>query len=318
MPTHTASNAAHFSPNAKTNTPTAVFIGGTSGIGEAMARSFAQYTNGKANIAIVGRNRDAGERILAELPKPSDAKEPACSRLFIQCDVSLMRNIPPAVEQLTAAFSKINYLILSTGFLDFSDRKETPEGLEYRLAVSYYSRWFFTKELIGLVENAKGAAGEEPVAVMSVLAAGYGGEIDQEDWEIKNQYTTMKAIVAAATYNDLLVEGFAERHASVPFVHTHPGMVRTPIFRNSPSLVWNFLGVLVHTVGRLFTISAEQSSDEMWNIIAGVDNVGGSFRMDPNGKNLEKGVKYFGTVEKREGLWQHTESVISRSLKAQI
>lgn len=315
MPTHATSNAAHFSPNAKTSTLTAVFIGGTSGIGEAMARSFAQYTNGKAHIAIVGRNREAGERILSELPKPDDPKE-TYSRLFIQCDVSLMRNIPPVVEQLAAALPKINYLILSTGFLDFSERKETPEGLEYRLAVSYYSRWFFTKELLGLVENAKRAG--EPGAVMSVLAAGYGGEIDQEDWEIKNQYTTLKAIFGAATYNDLMVEAFADRHPTVPFVHAHPGMVRTPIFRNSPSFIWNFLGVLVHTVGRLFTISAEESSEEMWNIVAGVDNARGSYRMDPKGKNLEKSVKYFGTEEKREGLWQHTDSVILRSLKVQV
>ena len=309
------SNTSHFASKAGGSPPVAVFIGGTSGIGDAMVRAFAQYTNGNASIAIIGRNKEAGERILSELPKP-DSAIGAPERVFIQCDVSLMRNVSSAVKQLTASFTKINYLVLSTGFLDFSERKETPEGLEYRLAVSYYSRWFFIRELVGLVEKAKDD-GEE-TAVMSVLAPGYGGEIDQGDWEVKKDYSTMKCVFAAATYNDLLVESFAERHPSVPFIHAHPGMVRTPIFGKSPSLVWKFIGLLVNTIGRPFTIAAEQSSESMWNIILNVSKKGGSYRMDPNGKSLEKEVKYFGNEEKRKGLWEHTESAISRSLEIQV
>jgi len=311
MPSLKASHTSHFASKADGSPPAAVFIGGTSGIGEAMVRAFADYTNGKANIAIIGRNKEAGERILSELPK-SDGVE----RVFIQCDVSLMRNVSAAAQQVTSTFPKINYLIVSTGFLDFSGRKETPEGLEYRLAVSYYSRWFFIRELVGQVEKAKD--NEENAVVMSMLAPGYGGEIDEEDWEIKNDYSTLKGVYTASTYNDLLVEGFAEHHPSVPFIHAHPGMVRTPIFGRSPSLAWKTIGLVVNTIGRPFTISAEQSGETMWNIILNVDQKGGSYRMDGKGKNLEKEIKYFGTEEKRKGLWDHTEKAISRSLANQI
>jgi len=309
-----ASHTSHFASKAGASPPVAVFVGGTSGIGEAMARTFADFTNGRASIAIIGRNKEAGERILSELPK-ADGVE----RIFIQCDVSLMRNVSTAVQQLTSTFHKINYLIVSTGFLDFSERKETPEGLEYGLAVTYYSRWSFIRELVGLVEKAKDD-GEE-TAVMSVLAPGYGGEIDLEDLEIKNGYSSLKGVSTSATYNDLLVEGFAEHHPSVPFIHAHPGMVRTPIFERSPSLAWKSIGLLVRSIGRPFTISAEQSAESMWNIILNVNQKnqkGGSYRMDAKGKNMEKEVKYFGTEEKRKGLWDHTEKAISRSLAIQV
>jgi NAD(P)-dependent dehydrogenase (short-subunit alcohol dehydrogenase family) len=277
MPTLEASNTSHFAAKAGDSPPVAVFIGGTSGIGEAMVRAFAQYTNGKASIAIIGRNKQAGERILSELPKADGVGAP--ERVFIQCDVSLMQNVSSAAKQLTTSFTKINYLIVSTGFLDFSERKETLEGLEYRLAVSYYSRWFFIRELVGLVEKAKGD-GEE-TAVMSILAPGYGGEIDQEDWGIKRGYSTLKVVYAAVTYNDLMVESFAEHHPSVPFIHAHPGMVRTPIFGKSPSLIWKIIGLLVNTIGRPFTIAAGQSAESMWNAILNVNQRGAHIGWTP-------------------------------------
>jgi NAD(P)-dependent dehydrogenase (short-subunit alcohol dehydrogenase family) len=311
-----ASNDAHFS--SLSSAPVAVFVGGTSGIGEAMVYALARYTQGNANIVIIGRNKEAGERILSELPKPSsEGEEPI--RLFIQCDVSLMRNVQSTIQQLTSSLLKINYLILSTGFLDISDRRETKEGMELRLAVSYYSRWLFTRELIGLVEKAK-ESGEEGT-VMSILAPGFGGEIDPNDWELKKNYSSMRGIAAASTYNDLMVEAFADNHPNIPFIHVHPGFVRTPIFRNSPSYLVKLTGFIVSTIGRLFTISGDECAEWMWSIVASVNDgkgTGGSYRMNPHGKDLEKTTKYYGDEEKRKGLWEHTEAIIGRSLKAQV
>lgn len=309
-----SSNAAHF--GALPLAPVAVFIGGTSGIGESMVYSLAKYTKGNASIVIIGRNKEAGERILSELPKPSAGEGEQPIRLFIQCDVSLMRNVQPKIQQLTSTLPKIDYLILSTGFLDISDRKETKEGLELRLAVTYYSRWLFIKELVGLVEKAK-QNGEEAI-VMSILSPGFGGKIDPNDWEMKKDYSSLKGLATATTYNDLMVEAFAERYPSIPFIHVHPGYVRTPILNRSPSYLVKLTGFITFTVGRLFTISAEECAEWMWSIVVNIKGAGGSYRMDPHGKDLGKNVKYFGDEESRKGLWEHTNSAIERSLKAQI
>ena len=42
--------------------PVALFVGGTSGIGQGAVEAFAKYTNGNAHVIICGRNRQ-GERV---------------------------------------------------------------------------------------------------------------------------------------------------------------------------------------------------------------------------------------------------------------
>jgi len=279
-----------------------------------MARTFAKYTKGNASIVIVGRNKEAGERILSELEKPTEDK---VTRLFVQCDVSLMRNVVAAVQQLTSILSKINYLVISTGFLDIADRTETKEGLEYRLSITYYSRWLFLRELAPLLDVAVNQKGERAVA-MTMLSTGYADEIDPEDWELKRNYSTLKTMFSTSTYNDLMVESFAERYPNIPFIHTHPGMVRTPIFSRSPSVMVKIAGLIIFTLARPFTISTEESAEWMWWTLLEVEGKSGSFRMDPHGRELGNDEKYYGSEEKKKGLFEHTESAVSRSLTAQI
>jgi len=317
------SNSAHLAsyatpdPKEESSAPVAVFIGGTSGVGEGMARAFAKYTNGNASIVIVGRNKEAGERILSELEKPTSGSEDKVVRLFVQCDVSLMRNVVATAQRLRSVLSKINYLVISTGFLDIANRTETKEGLEYRLSVTYYSRWLFLRELGTLLDVAVSKNGERGVA-MSILAPGFASEINADDWELRKDYSTLKTMYSAATYNDLMVESFAERYPSIPFVHVHPGMVRTPIFGRSPSVMVKMAGLIVFTLARPFTISTEESAEWMWWTLLGIEGKRGSFRADPHGRELGKAEKYYGGEEKRKGLFEHTESAISRSLEITI
>ena len=314
-----SSNAAHLASYATLDSksaPVGVFIGGTSGVGEGMARAFAKYTKGNASIVIVGRNKEAGERILSELEKPNEDSDKV-TRLFVQCDVSLMRNVVATAQHLTSVLSKINYLVISTGFLDITDRTETKEGLEYRLSITYYSRWLFLRELAPLLDVAVNQNRERAVA-MSLLSAGYANEIDPEDWELKKNYSTVKTIYSTTTYNDLMVEAFADRYPNIPFIHSHPGMVRTPIFRRSASVMVKIVGLIVFTLGRPFTITTEESAEWMWWTLLENEGKSGSFRTDPHGRELRKDEQYYGSEEKKKGLFEHTENAVSRSLSAQI
>lgn len=115
--------------------PTAVFVGGTAGIGRSMVETFGERTNGNANIIIIGRNRAAAEKVLARLPKPSN---PNVKREFIQCDVSRVKNVHEATQQLLSSHPKINFLVLTAGLMSTKGRNETEEGLDAKLAVHYY------------------------------------------------------------------------------------------------------------------------------------------------------------------------------------
>lgn len=198
MPSLSAARKANaaFSPS---YTPVAVFVGGTSGIGQATAEAFARYTKGDAHIVIVGRNRAAAEATFATLPTTSKSKYE-----FLECDVSLMKNVGATTKALVSSLPHLNFLMISSGSLPAFGRNETAEGLPITLAMNYYSRWKFVHDLMPLLKNAKDSG--EDAKVLSVLAAGKGGPIDLDDFLLEKKYSLPTAMVASSTYNDLMIE----------------------------------------------------------------------------------------------------------------
>ena len=184
-------------------TPVAVFVGGTSGIGQGLAEAFARWRKGNAHIIILGRNEAAAKEIIERFPKPTTTTN-SWTHEFIQCDVTLMKNVHSASEQILAKHSKINYLVMSPGFFAASGRDETSEGIDKKLAVHYYARWKFIDELLPALKKAKDDG--EDVRVLSVFSAGYGGQIDPNDLGLKKGYSLKAAADSATTYNDLMIE----------------------------------------------------------------------------------------------------------------
>lgn len=195
------SSNAKFAPK---GTPVAIFVGGTSGIGEAIARAFASYTKGNAHIILCGRNRSAAERILASFPRPPAANQDAKYE-FVQCDATLMRSVRETTAGLLARLAKVNYLVLSPGILTTAGRTETPEGIDRKLALHYYARWMFANDLRPLLRNASDAG--EDAKVMSVLGAGTArGGVDLDDIGLKKNYSLAAAADHAISSTDLMVE----------------------------------------------------------------------------------------------------------------
>ncbi|THU76736.1 hypothetical protein K435DRAFT_568129, partial [Dendrothele bispora CBS 962.96] len=110
--------------NSTSYIPTAVFVGGTSGIGQGIAEAFAHHTKGNARIFILGRNKQAAETILSGFPKPSS---PEAEHQFLECDVSLMKNVQKATQELREkhGVDKVNYLVMSQGYFSVAGYTET-------------------------------------------------------------------------------------------------------------------------------------------------------------------------------------------------
>ncbi|KAJ6496085.1 hypothetical protein C8R45DRAFT_899521 [Mycena sanguinolenta] len=231
-----ASNAA-FSPS---YLPVIVVVGGTSGVGQAMAEALARQTKGHAHIIIVGRNPTAAARILASFPKPSESD--GWAHEFVQCDASSMASVRTVCASMRVRLKRINFLIFTAGGPAANSLMEssvTPEGINSHLAMRYFMRYLFTKEFLPLVNSAKEMG--QHAHVMTVLGAGFGMRIRTTDLGIHEAQSrsikllqgifpsaaAVKGLVAGVTYNDGLVAHFAALHPDIAFTHISPGQVLT-------------------------------------------------------------------------------------------
>lgn len=222
-----ASNAQY----APSYVPTAVFIGGTSGVGAAMASIYARQTKGRANIIIIGRNKAAADKIISAFPAPPTVAESSgvvIKHEFIECDASVLKNVHKTTLELLTRLEKINLLVISIGGLA-THRVVTEEGLDVSLVLRYYARAKFIDELIPLLSKAR-AAGEDAKA-MTILMAASGGNVNLQDISLDSTWGFVSANTASAVYNDIMVKVQSERHPDIAFVHMYPGAVDTPALR---------------------------------------------------------------------------------------
>ncbi|KAJ4466128.1 hypothetical protein C8J55DRAFT_538450 [Lentinula edodes] len=283
--------------------PCAVFVGGTSGVGQGMAEAFARHTKGNAHIILIGRNSSAAESIIATFPRPTSS---SAKHEFITCDVSLMKNVQQTTHELLSRVTKINFLVLSPGLLSLNGRDETEEGIDRKMALHYYARWKFIHGLIPALLKAKEA--DEDAKVFSVLAAGKGGKVDLNDLGLKKTFSLSAAASQVPTYNDLMMEEYASRYPSLSFIHAYPGWVRTNIGSASPS---PFIRVTTKlATSRLSPLSylATEQDDAGEYLLNGLLNTvsgPGVWGIGEHGESVGK-TRHSGDEETRKKLWEHT------------
>lgn len=91
----------------------AVFVGGTSGIGEITLKKFTKYSH-QPRVYIIGRSQDAANRIVAEC----ETVNPEGEFIFIKADVSLIRVVDQVCKEIKEKEKVINILFLSAGVPD--------------------------------------------------------------------------------------------------------------------------------------------------------------------------------------------------------
>ena len=203
MPSQSAARAfnATYKPS---YVPVGVFVGGTSGIGEAMVKSLSAYLDGKIHIIIIGRNRAAAEKTLSALPRPSGEDGKPVLREFVSCDAYLMKNIKVTARELSEKLDRINFLVLSAGYFKLAARDETEEGLDKVMVMRYYNRFKFISELLPLLKAAS-AAGQN-AQVLSILAPATSQlKLDVNDLDLKKTHTSSKGVFQPSAYNDIMM-----------------------------------------------------------------------------------------------------------------
>ncbi|KAJ5143517.1 uncharacterized protein N7515_002304 [Penicillium bovifimosum] len=211
----------------------AVFVGGTSGIGESTARAFVSSAV-SPRVYLVGRSETRASKIIEDLR----ALNPDGHISFIKGDVSRLQEVDQACKTIQAKEEKVNLLVLSAGVLTVKGRDETDEGLDKKLSLHYYSRMRFLYNLLPQLTKAANAEDAAPgkqrnlSTVLSVLDARGNSSLILNDLSLKDNYTLRNCANHAITMTSLSMEELAAAYPSTSFVHAYPGIVKTSLVRD--------------------------------------------------------------------------------------
>ncbi|KAH7096645.1 NAD(P)-binding protein [Auriculariales sp. MPI-PUGE-AT-0066] len=298
MPSFAAVLAANAANAPKAIRPVAVIVGGTAGVGASIAQVLAERTHGRSHIVLIGRNEAAANDIIAKLPKAVDGGRYE----FVQCDVSSMRNVGEATKQLSERLDKINYLVMTAGILSMAGRRPTEDGVDFKLALHYYSRFKFARDLAGLVESA--AEKGEPARVMSVYDSKRGGPIFLDDMALEKNYSLSNAANVGITYNNAALVELAKRHPTVSFIHAYPGIVKTNITSGLPLAVRLGLNLVSPFIGVKPIDCAENMVYSLFEPTVGKP---GAYFRDDVGNEVPR--SSYLTPEVLQKVWQHSIQV---------
>lgn len=208
---------------------TALVVGATAGIGRAVALRLAEADY---RVFAVGRDETRGAELVREM---SERGSKAGGHAFIRCDASRIAAVRDCAAKVAAQLppSGLDALVLSQGIASMSGRTETPEGLDVKLSLHYFSRVAFIQSLLPQLRAAKSPR------VLCVLSAGvhgpYAGFAD--DFELVRSYSLQNAANSAGMYTDAALDLFSREpeNANVTFTHAAPGEIplsaRQPIRR---------------------------------------------------------------------------------------
>lgn len=282
-------------------------VGGTSGIGEGIARRLAKA---KVSVTIAGRNETRGREIVAELYQLSGEEDGKVQHRFIPCDTSTIKNIDRFCADLEDGLKKENrtldILVLTQGIATMQGRTETSEGIDQKLQLHYFGRMYFIERLLPLLRQSS-AGGK----VLTVLSAGVHKPYDKfrEDFELKKNYSLSNAANSAGMYNDLCLEAFAKQpeNQRVAFIHAAPGGVSTNWGKDLPTPLPTLIKIFKPLLRTLDDCGEAMSDSLLRDIPSGVHFI------EQDGNPTKKmAMADYGQAQ--EYVWQETHRLFKEAL----
>lgn len=212
-------------------------VGGTGGIGRALARFLASKG---ARVTVVGQTfRDAGVPGLD----------------FLKADLSLMSEARRVARELPA--EELDAVILTTGIFAPPKREVTAEGIEKDLAVSFLSRVAVVRALADRLGTGRAGATRRPrIFVMGFPGTGEAGTAD--DLNSEKSYEQMAAHMNTVAGNEALVLQAAKEYPRLGVYGLNPGLIKTDIRANALGGRGSLKFKIVEGLIGLMTISVEK------------------------------------------------------------
>jgi NAD(P)-dependent dehydrogenase (short-subunit alcohol dehydrogenase family) len=212
-------------------------VGGTGGIGQALARLLASQG---AQVTVVGQTfRDQGTRGIE----------------FLKADLSSMKEAARVARTLKS--ENPDLWLLTMGIFAGPKREATGEGLEKDMAVSFWSRLAMIRELAPEFSKPAPAGTIRPrVFVWGFPGAGQLGNVD--DLNAEKAYSSNVVHMTTVAGNEALVLWAAKRFPGAAFFGINPGLIKTNIRANVLGGNESLRFKVVEGLIGLFTPTAEQ------------------------------------------------------------
>lgn len=191
-------------------------IGGTGGLGRAIAKNFASKG---ASVTVYGRTfRDTDVKNIK----------------FVRVDLSLMSNIKQLIAEHSFEIFEYDLVVFTAGIFAASNREETSEGLERDLATSTLNRYLLLEKSLPELESQsplqEGRKFKKPrIFIMAYPGAGQLGTPD--DLNQEQGYSAYRCHMNTVAGNEAIVTHYSgNKYFSI--YGLNPGLVKTNIRDN--------------------------------------------------------------------------------------
>jgi len=252
----------------------AIVTGANTGLGYDTARALA--TRG-AKVVLAVRDTDKGKTAAANIAGVSPQADVVVARL----DLSSLKSVRTAAEELKAAFPRIDLLINNAGVM-YTPKQTTADGFELQIGTNHLGHFALTGLLL---ENLLPVEGSRVVTVAS-NAHKQRADIHFDDLQSERSYNRVAAYnqskLANLMFTYELQRRLAAKNAPTMAVAAHPGLSGTDLMRTLPRLLRPAIGLVGQSPekGALPTLRAATDPNVRGGEYYGPDGFG-EWRGDP-------------------------------------
>ncbi|PWW76728.1 hypothetical protein C7212DRAFT_357714 [Tuber magnatum] len=287
-------------------------VSATSSIGESALRTFVSNTV-DPTVYFVGRSESAGSKITADL----QSLNPSSKVQFLRADTTLLSTVDKITNQIAASEEKLNLLFMSPGYLTTQSRDKPPEGIDRKMAISYYARMRFALNLLPLPSTS------EPTRVISVLGPGNEGSLDMKDLgpAAPGSFSLTAVARHTITMTSLAFEHLSRQYPNIGWIHATPGVVATGQARGLPAplrIVLKVTEPLLKCIstpigdsgqGFFYLSTQEKFAKGLWLVDWKGESADSQIAEGRN-RRTNRGTQWCGD-DKVEAVWRYTEGVIA-------
>jgi NAD(P)-dependent dehydrogenase (short-subunit alcohol dehydrogenase family) len=276
----------------------ALVTGGTSGIGKATAMALAAMG---ADVIVVGRDRERGERATEEIRAQTGAKVD-----LALADLSSQAEVRALAEEFKRRYDRLDVLVNNAGLVQ-STRTETVDGLESTFAINHLAPFLLTNLLLDMLKESA------PSRVVTVSSeAERWGNIDLDDLQSEKSYRGFPVYGMTKLANIMFTYELAERLKGTGVTATcmHPGAVNTRFGTSNRGPM-----TLLFRAFKPFMRTPDQGADTVIWLASSPEVEGLSGRYYADRKPLEP-KKIANDPAARRTLWEESERLTGLGVTA--